>query len=239
LGKGIMRERRKYKRFKVDGKGIESKVVFAKNVKIIDMSIGGMSVETDKRLNPGSKHILKLKQKNKVLSLKSIVARCLLGRSLKSLSGEVIPIYNAGLEFIDVPNEMRSEIAKFIEDHREEPDKKVDIYESSGRRLYIRFQIVTPEEVTDFFESCKVKELSLGGILIESEHAQEIENKLQMEIFLPEGEPITLLGRIASCLLIKDEDPKLYDLGIEFLEMSEEDRERLEEFIYHIDESPI
>jgi c-di-GMP-binding flagellar brake protein YcgR len=39
--------------------------------------------------------------------------------------------------------------------------------------------------------------------------------------------------------LIKDEDPKLYDLGIEFLEMSEEDRERLDEFIYHIDESPI
>lgn len=234
-----MRERRKYKRFKVDGKGIESKVVFAKNVKIIDMSVGGMSVETDKRLNPSSKHILKLKHKNKVISIKSIVARCLLGRSQRSPSGEVIPIYNAGLEFIDVPNEMRSEIAKFIEDHRKEPDRKVDIYESSGRRLYIRFQIITPEEVTDFFESCKVKELSLGGMLIESEHVQEIENRLQMEVFLPEGEPITLLGRIASCLLIKDEDPKLYDIGIEFLEMPDEDRERLKKFIHHMDKFPL
>jgi c-di-GMP-binding flagellar brake protein YcgR len=232
-----MQERRKYKRFKVEGKGIESKVIFAKNVNIIDMSVGGMSVETEKRLNPGSKHILKLKHKNKVISIKSIVARCLLGKSQRNLSGEVVPIYNAGLEFIDVTDEMRSEIAKFIEVHREKVDRKVDIYESSGRRLYIRFQIVTPEEVTDFFESCKVKELSLGGMLIESEHVQEIENRLQLEVFLPEGDPITLGGRVVSCFEIKDMDPKLYDIGIEFLEMSDEDRERLKEFINHIDKS--
>jgi c-di-GMP-binding flagellar brake protein YcgR len=232
-----MHERRRYKRFKVEGMGIESKVFFVKNVKIIDMSVGGMSVETDKRMDPGSKHILKLKYKNKVISIKSIVARCSLCKSQKSLSGEVIPIYNAGLEFINVPDEMRSEIAKFIEDHRKEIDKKVDIYESSGHRLYIRFQIVTPEETSDFFESCKVKELSLGGMLIKSEHAQEIENRLQMEVFLPEGEPIMLLGRVASCLSIKDMVPKLYDIGIEFLEMSDEDRERLKKFIYHVEGS--
>jgi hypothetical protein len=28
-------------------------------------------------------------------------------------------------------------------------------------------------------------------------------------------------------------DPKLYDIGIEFLEMSDEDRERLKDFINH------
>ena len=234
-----MQERRKYKRFKVEGKGIEGKVIFAKNVKIIDMSVGGMSVETEKRLNPGSKHILKLKYKNKVISIKSIVARCLLGKSQRNLSGEVIPIYNAGLEFIDVPDAMRSEIAKFIEDHREKVDKKVDIYESSGRRLYIRFQIVTPEEVTDFFESCKIKELSLGGMLIESEHVQEIENRQQLEVFLPEGDPVTFGGRVVSCLEINDMDPKLYDIGIELLEMSDEDRERLKEFINYIDKSSL
>jgi c-di-GMP-binding flagellar brake protein YcgR len=232
-----MDERRRDKRFKVEGMGIDGKAVFAKNVKIIDMSIGGMSVETDKRMNPGSKHILQLKHKEKVISLEGIVAWCLLGRSQRSLSGEVIPIYNAGVEFINVTDEMRSEIAKFIEDHRKQIDKKVDIYGSSGRRLYIRFQIVTPEETSDFYESCKIKELSLGGMLIESEHTQEIENRLQMEVFLPEGEPIMLLGRVASCLSIKDMDPKLYDIRIEFLQMSDEDRERLKKFIHHIEGS--
>lgn len=234
-----MQERRRYKRFKIEGLGIDGKMLFAKNVKILDMSVGGMLVETDKRLNPGSEHILKLRHKDNVIPIKSVVAWCLLGKSEKNPKGEVIPIYHAGMEFIEVTDETRKKIVRFIEDQKKESDKNIDIFQSSGKRLYIRFQIVTPEEVTDFFESCKIKELSLGGMLIESEHSPEKDNKLQMEVFLPEDEPIIVTGRIASCHQIKDEDPKLYDLGIEFLEMSDEDRERLEKFINYIEKSSI
>ncbi|MGB9715132.1 MAG: PilZ domain-containing protein [Thermodesulfovibrionales bacterium] len=234
-----MQERRRYKRFKIEGMGIDGKMLFAKNVKILDMSVGGMLVETDKRLNPGSEHILKLRHKDKIISIKSVVAWCLLGKSERNPKGEVIPIYHAGMEFINLTDETRRKIARFIEDQKKEADKDVDIFQSSGRRLYIRFQIVTPEEVTDFFESCKIKELSLGGMLIESEHSPNIENRLQMEVFLPEDEPVTLTGRIASCHIVREEEPKLYDLGIEFLEMSDEDRERLKKFINHIERSSI
>lgn len=232
-----MQERRRYKRFKIEGMGIDGKMLFARNVKILDMSVGGMLVETDKRLNPGSEHILKLRHKDKIIPIKSVVAWCLLGKSERNPKGEVIPIYHAGMEFINVTDETRRRIARFIEDQKKEADKNVDIFQSSGRRLYIRFQIVTPEEVTDFFESCKIKEISLGGMLIESEHSPEIENKLQMEIFLPEDEPITLTGSIVSCHLIGKEEPKLYELGIEFLEMSDEDRDRLRKFISYIEGS--
>ncbi|NWF52403.1 MAG: PilZ domain-containing protein [Nitrospirae bacterium] len=230
-----MQERRRYKRFKIEGMGIDGKMLFAKNVKILDMSVGGMLVETDKRLNPGSEHILKLKYKDKSIPIKSVVVWCLLGKSEKNPSGEVIPIYHAGMEFVNVTDEMRRKIARFIEDQKKESDKNVGIFQSSGRRLYIRFQIVTPEEVSDFFESCKIKELSLSGMLIESEHLYEVDNKMQMEVFLPEDEPITLSGRVASCYSVKVEDTMLYDLGIEFLEMSGEDRERLKKFIDHIE----
>lgn len=232
-----MQERRRYKRFKIEGMGIDSKMLFARNVKILDISVGGMLVETDKRLNPGSEHILKLRHKDKIIPIKSVVAWCLLGKSMRNQKGEVIPIYHAGLEFINVTDETRRKIARFIEDQKKEADRDIDIFQSSGRRLYIRFQIVTPEEVTDFFESCKIKELSLSGMLIESEHSPEIENRLQMEVFLPEDEPITLTGRISSCCMIRKEEPKLYDLGIEFLEIPDEDRERLQKFINHIEKS--
>jgi len=84
--------------------------------------------------------------------------------------------------------------------------------------------------------SYKVKSLSLGGMLIESEHPLEIESKLPMEIkTLTENRHIKFLGRVTSCLLIKNKDIEHYDIGIEFVEMSENDREILVELIRVLD----
>lgn len=226
-----MQDRRRHKRFKVVARGIKVEMMFAKDMEIIDISVAGILLKADKRLNPGSEHILKLKHKDKVISVKSSVVWSFLSEIQKDQSGEPIPMYTAGMQFKKVSKETMNEIAHFIEEHKEE-EKKVDIYESSGSRLHIRFHMVTPEKATlDFNESCKVKQLSLSGMLIETEHAQEIEDRLQMQIFLSKDKPVKPLGRVASCLLINDEGLKHFDIGIEFLEMSKQDEEILKAFI--------
>jgi hypothetical protein len=52
---------------------------------------------------------------------------------------------------------------------------------------------------------------------------------------LTENSYIKFLGRVASCLLIKDNDIEHYDIGIEFIEMLQKDREILAELIGVID----
>jgi len=232
-----VQDRRRHKRFKVVARGIKGEMMFAKDMEIIDISVGGILLKADKKLNPGSEHILKLKHKDKVISVKTSVVWSFLSEIQKNPSGDSIPMYTAGMQFKKVSKETINEIENFIKEHKKGEDKKVDIYKSNGSRLYIRFHIVTSEKATlDFHESCKVKQLSLSGMLIESEHVQEIEDRLEMQIFLSEDKPIKLLGRVASCLLIDDEGPKHFDIGIEFLEMSKQDEEILKAFINSLQE---
>jgi hypothetical protein len=232
-----MHEKRRYQRLIVEVKEIKGEMMFAKDVEIIDISVGGILIKSDKRLNPGSEHMIKIKHKDKVVSVRSIVVWSLLSGSQKDRRGELILKYTAGMQFINVPNEIINKIAHFIEEHKEKEDKTGYIPISSEQRLYVRYHMATSEKATlDFKESCKVKQISLSGILIESEHAQEIEDRLQMQIFLSEDEPINLLGRVASCRLTSDKEPKRFDIGIEFSEMSNQDDAILKAFVNSLHE---
>ena len=66
---------------------------------------------------------------------------------------------------------------------------------------------------------------------MESEFALQIEHRLPMKLTLTEDKSITFQGRVASCDLIADKIPVFYDMGIEFLEMSEKDKDTLKGFI--------
>jgi Tfp pilus assembly protein PilZ len=221
-----------YKRLKVELKGIKGEMAFAKDVEIIDISVGGISLKSSKKLSLGSEHMIELKHKDKVIFVKSRVVWSFLTGRLKDLTGALIPIYTVGMQFIDVPNEIINEIAHFIEEHKEEEDKIRHIYVGSEQRHYVRYNITASAKAKlAFSESCEVKVLSIGGMLIESEHAQEIGNRLQMQLFLSEDEFINLLGRVSSCRLISDRDPEHFDIGVEFLEMSEQDEDVLKAFV--------
>jgi len=232
-----MQNRRRYKRYKVDVMEMNGKVVLAKSLKILDISIDGICLKTEKRLDVGGEYTLKMEGKGKVLTVKGTVAWALLSGNSVDSYGNIIPVYKAGMKFVDVSKEKMNEIVNFIEEHKRDIDKLVDLYSPSGRRLYVRISIEDPEKaVLNYQGSYKVKSISLGGMLIESEHPLEIESKFPMEIkTLTENSYIKFLGRVASCLLIKNKDIEHYDIGIEFIEMSEEDREILVELIRVID----
>lgn len=231
-----MQDRRQHKRYEVDVMEINGTMVLAKSAKILNISIGGVCLQTEKRPNVGSQYTLRIEGKGKVLTVKDTVAWALLSESSADSGGNVVPLYKVGMKFIDVSNKKINKIVNFIVDHKRDVDKQVDLYSPGGRRLYIRICIQDPEKAAlNYHGSYKVKSLSLGGMLIESEHSLEIENILPMEITLTENRCIKFLGRVASCLLIKNEDIERYDIRIEFIEMSERDRGILGEFIILLD----
>jgi hypothetical protein len=229
-----MKDRRRYKRFKVDLMEINSKLVFARNVKVVNISIDGISLKADRRLNIGSEHTLKIESKGKVLNINCTIIWACLTESIADSMGNIVPIYTAGMKFKNVSDEKIKEIADFIENLK--LDKMVDISKSNGHRLHIRVKIEAPENaVLNFDESHKVKKFSLGGMLIESTYELGVENRIHMKIIFSEEKAINCLGRIASCLLVKNEEGEHYDIGVEFLDMSEQDREILNEFIRLLD----
>ncbi len=68
-------------------------------------------------------------------------------------------------------------------------------------------------------------------MLIETDLPFEVEERLPMEIFLYDDKTIRFMGRVAFCMEITDEVPKHYDIGIEFVEISGDDKARFNEFI--------
>ena len=226
----MMTDRRRHKRFTVDLIDINGKMIFASNVKIIDISLGGISLKADRRLNIGSEYTLTVSSKGKVFSTKCIVVWSFIKESMEDLKGNIVPIYTAGMLFKDASNKKIEEIVNFIEDHK--LDVMVDLHVLSGQRLNVRVQIEAPDNaVLNFHENYKVKKLSLGGMQIESMYELGIEHKWPMKIIFRGDKAIQFLGRVAWCFLVKKMGQEHYDIGIEFLDMSEHGNEILNEFI--------
>jgi hypothetical protein len=229
-----MKERRRFKRFKVDLINIDGKMVFAGDVKIIDISLGGISLKADRRLDIGSEYTLTVSSKGNVFSIKCIVVWAFVKESKEDSRGNIVPIYTAGMQFKEASSKKIEEIVTFIEDHKR--DVLVDLHSLSGQRLNVRVQIEAPEyAVVNFHENFKIRKISLGGMLIESTYELAIEHKLPMKIIFRGDKPIQFLGRVTSCLQVKKMGKEHYDIGIEFLDMSEHSKEILKEFIQSLE----
>jgi hypothetical protein len=227
---------RRYKRFKVDVMEITGKMMLATYVRINDISIGGVSLKTDRLMRIGSEYALRIEGRGKILSVRGIVIWSLLGESISDPEGNIIPLYTAGMKFADGLFGKEKEIADFIEANKRDADSKVDVNKSDGGRLYVRICIEDPEKaILHFQENYKVINLNLGGMLIKSDHVLEIDSRLPMEMTLPDNRSILFQGRVANCRLIEQDDLIYYGIGIEFIDIPEQSGIKLREFIRLLD----
>lgn len=236
-----MLDRRQQERLIIEDIDIYVQMIFANYTKILDISLSGASFKADRRLNIGCNYMLKVEDKSKILNAKGTVIWSLLNEYKKGINGDIIPIYTAGMKFIDVSNEKFIEIANFIEDcketifienYKKKVDEQIDAYKRSGLRHFVKVRINTPEDVLkDCYECFRVTELSLTNMCIESKQALEIEKRFVIELSFPDDKNINVRGYIASCCLRKYIVPEHYDIGIEFIDMSEKEKETLGEFI--------
>jgi hypothetical protein len=232
-----MRDNRRYKRFSVDILGINGKMMFANEVEIQDVSARGISLKVDRRLNMGNEYTLKLGDDTKSITLKGSVVWARISGTKKGPRDEVIPIYAAGMEFVAMSADKTKELTSFLGEQANFSHEEV--HKLNGLRCSMRF-LVDPafkKAVMNIRESYTVIKLSLGGMLISSESPLEIKDRIPMEILLPGDTKIQFLGRIASCLMVHEEDAPRYDVGIEFVEIAEEDKKKLQRFVLVLDKT--
>ena len=230
----MMLEQRHCPRFSIESMDINGRIMLANKVEILNMSVGGLLLKTDKRLNVGTIYVLRLESKGKLLTIPCKVVRAELSESYKDSIGQSIPIYSAGMQFTNISNDQINSVNDFLKGHvigyqKQEQtamDKIIDL------RLYVRFLIKTPEEATiQCYDSYKVKDISMGGIRIESYYCLDIGEIQLMEIVFPGEKVVKFSGKVISSFLLGDKEPKQYDIGIEFLDMSDQDKEVLKKFV--------
>lgn len=227
-----MHPERRHKRYTVDALKISGKMVLAKHVSILNISIGGLALKTDKKLSVGGQYSLTINGQSTTFTVKGKIVWSFLTETIKDDLGNVIPIYTSGMQFDNLSDAKIREISAFIEAHCEEEEEKVGVYKKTGIRLYVRFRSVEEKQATVFFhEKYKIKNISLGGMLIESEHALEVEKRVQMELFLTGDEHINLKGRVAYCTVVAGAEQKIHDIGIEFISISEDNIKKLKAII--------
>jgi Tfp pilus assembly protein PilZ len=96
-----MQQERRHKRYRLDPIGITGKMSLSNKVEILDISLGGVALKADRRLNIGKELLIKLQDKEKTLNVAGIVVRSELSGMEKRTNGESITIYTAGMKFKD------------------------------------------------------------------------------------------------------------------------------------------
>jgi hypothetical protein len=231
-----MEEKRRDKRFSVNIMEINGKMVLATYVEILDISIGGVSFKANRRLNMGSEYSLRMESGDTELTVRGIIVRATLSESMKDSRGNNAPVYSAGMQFTGTSEEKIKEIEAFMRDNMKFADKQMDLHSPSGRRLYVRVCIENPEQsVLNVDENYQVKNIYLGGMMIESEHALELESVVPLEIYFVKDNSLKVTGRVVSCIMITNQEPMHYNIGMEFTEMPEKDRDILIEYIRSLD----
>jgi hypothetical protein len=230
-----MHDRRPHKRYTVDLLDITSALIEANGIKIINISEKGIALRASRRLNIGETYILKIRSEDTILNLQGVVVWSRISQIRKSHHSNTIPVYTAGVEFTELSNDKRENLVRFIETHKTAANE--DGQPSDDMRLSIRVQVDAPEEafILDQTENQKVTQLSFSGARIQSKYPLKVNSNIPMMLSLSEDNFIIFQGRIASCLLIRDAYPRAYDVGMEFTELSEQEREILVEFIRLLD----
>lgn len=228
------RERR-HKRFAVDDMKVGAKTLVTTRAKLLDISMGGACVTSPKSLKPGGKQLVKIEGDKIQLTLMSTVIWEKLSESERNSRGEVVPVYVAGVAFIDVPPDKLLKLKDFMRMSGIPDDRKIEDHFSSS---YLRFRMRDNDDAVVYHtNTLLVKTLSLGGMLAEMSEGIEVEKRFPMALVLPHDDvPIRFTARIVSSREIPDDKAGRCDVGVEFLEMNDDDRKRLDRFIHSLSE---
>jgi len=235
-----MVENREHKRFAVKDKDINCWMLFANKVTVIDLCMSGISLQGDKRFEIGREYAVKLGYEDKVLSLKGTVVWSVLSGKSEGFFGNVGPIYKAGVKFTAAPLDKLSGLIDMIGSQKQRYSG-LDSAHKVSRQLPApkKFQINPPQKpILDMPGGYRLKRVSLNGLLVESEREIAIGTRLPMAISLPGNIAISFMGKVAYsyCLRAETASNTRYNVGIAYIDMSLDHKEKLKRLIRFLED---
>lgn len=97
------------------------------------------------------------------------------------------------------------------------------------RRQYPRYNAPICYRSAPFFSRRKTSiNIGPGGIRIYSDHQFKVGKRLEIELLLPDGEILRVTTRVAWQQEQQHDEAVSYDVGLQFLNLSEEEAKQLE-----------
>ncbi len=223
-----MRDMRKHKRFKLDVADLNSRVSIVGKVDIIDISVGGVALKADRKLNLGKEYLLTLGYEGKQLMAKGVVVRSELSGIEERADDERVTVYSAGILFKDDSSAKVKDFLDSIEKNKKtQVPERIDWFYRD-----VKFSITTPsEKVLNLPSQFGVREISQNGIIIQTNRKLKIGSMVLMELSIKSSEPASFMGKVVSCRPAQDKVNEIYDIGVEFSELTERDRSLIISFI--------
>ncbi len=217
-------EKRKPRRYPVEGMGIYAKTMFNTMVEVLELSLSGALIRGARGMLIGCKYNFKIEHDDRVIPLDGLVVWEKTSTE-KNAEGEAIAVYTAGIEFLDVRTDKAEHLKELIADK---------VRELKDRRLSgVRVKVSPPEKaVLSYMERCEIRDISVGGMRIEIEQEPPADTIFSLELILAKtAAPVHCKGRIAFYHEVPEQMPKKYYAGVEFREMSDGDKAILERFV--------
>jgi hypothetical protein len=193
------------------------------DINILNISMDGAAIATTQRLVIGREYSLKLKFENTSLTLRGRVVWSVLSHSKTLTNGEVVPVYRAGMRFTNTLTDDATRLISYIEKSKSNPLEQ--------RILGVRFRVQQSEgSEIDLPCEYRIKKISLSGMLIETDSPLLLNSRHDMEVSLDDS-IVTLIGRIANQQEITTRNGTKYDVGIEFIDMTEKDQGILKKYL--------
>jgi hypothetical protein len=198
-------------------------MLFSTDIDILNISMDGAAIATSQRLSIGREYAIKIRAGGDDLALRGSVVWSVLSHSRTHENGEVAPVYRAGIRFTNTLTSAAMQLLSFIENNRSNPMEQ--------RVLGVRFKVNQAEaSALDFSCAYIVKKISLSGMLIETDASPRQGSLQDLEIML-NGMTVPVSGRIVYLNEVMVNDTARYDVGVEFVAMTEDDRGRLKIYL--------
>lgn len=154
------------------------RLVVSLDGKVLDISLSGMAVETQTRISPHRVLTLRLGDREQPIQLAGRVVWCFLHGTRTTPGGEQLPLYRAGIQFLDVLSPQSAELVRFLERHA---------IITLDSRLFGRFVVddADPVEVSSS-TVFQVAELDAEGLTVETASELELQSGCRVELQLGE-----------------------------------------------------
>jgi hypothetical protein len=129
-----MGDKRQHKRLQLEAVDVNGTMVYVTKIEIIDISLGGLSLRADRRLNISCCYVIKLAGKNKTISVKGSIIWSKLSEIKPGPDGETTVVYTAGMQFNNVSPSAIPDLQEFIRNHRKLETVSLDDYRTGKRK---------------------------------------------------------------------------------------------------------
>lgn len=221
-------ERRRSTRYGIDD--ATGSFRLAGSFRLIDVSLNGIGLEGNLRLQKGQLYRGRLEWAGRTVEVKGRVAWTRLVGTSKSANGDVLPVYQAGIEFEPPLAEPQGELRDLIE---------AATTFRPGDRLFGRYRAADDSTELALDAEITIRKVSRTGMLIDSPAPAEIGVVLPFDLVFA-GDSFQALGRVITCEARHQadaEEPVSYAIGVEFEKLDEHARKALKTALEHLAET--